>query len=99
MVIHSQEQRSLTDDFTNATRSPTALLIPARSHPEVIIAAVAARDKKKAEAYAKKHGIPIVHESYDGKYPFFFSSANEIGNCTLRNLLKKLAYIRNRISN
>lgn len=44
----------------------TALFIPARSHPEVIIAAVAARDKKKAEAYAKENGIPIVHESYDG---------------------------------
>jgi predicted dehydrogenase len=45
------------------------LIIPARSHGEVIIAAVAARDKKKAEAYAKKWKIPIVHDSYDGE-PF-----------------------------
>ena len=45
---------------------PMALIMPARSHAEVIVAAVAARDKKKAEAYAKKHGIPIVHDSYDG---------------------------------
>lgn len=29
--------------------------------------AVAARDKKRAEVYAKRHGIPIVHDSYDGK--------------------------------
>ncbi|KAH3910813.1 hypothetical protein HBI56_004410 [Parastagonospora nodorum] len=43
----------------------TALIQPARSHPEVIIAAVAARDGKKAQAYAKKYGIPIVHKSYD----------------------------------
>lgn len=43
-----------------------ALIMPAKSHPEVIIAAVAARDGKKAEAYAKKHGIPIVHKSYQG---------------------------------
>jgi predicted dehydrogenase len=34
----------------------------------MIIAAVAARDKKKAEAYAKKWKIPIVHETYDGKF-------------------------------
>jgi predicted dehydrogenase len=46
--------------------SLTALIQPARSHPEVIVAAVAARDKKKAQAYAKKYNIPIVHKSYDG---------------------------------
>jgi predicted dehydrogenase len=46
----------------------TALIQPARSHPEVIIAAVAARDEKKAQAYAKKYNIPIVHKSYDGKH-------------------------------
>ncbi|PMD35522.1 putative oxidoreductase [Hyaloscypha variabilis F] len=44
--------------------APSAVIQPAKSHPEVIIAAVAARDVKKAEAYAKKHGIPIVHKSY-----------------------------------
>ncbi|RFU29927.1 hypothetical protein B7463_g6402, partial [Scytalidium lignicola] len=44
--------------------APMAIITPARSHPEVIIAAVAARDEKKAQAYAKKHGIPIVHKSY-----------------------------------
>jgi hypothetical protein len=49
--------------------SPAALIMPARSHAEVIVVAVAARDKKKAETYAKRHGIPIVHDSYDGEYP------------------------------
>ncbi|KAL1979262.1 hypothetical protein VTN96DRAFT_6338 [Rasamsonia emersonii] len=44
--------------------APLALIAPAKSHPEVIVAAVAARDRKKAEAYAKKHQIPIVHDSY-----------------------------------
>ncbi|KAL6712395.1 hypothetical protein ACN47E_000272 [Coniothyrium glycines] len=43
----------------------TAIVIPARSHPEVIVAALAARDRKKAEAYAEKYGIPIVHDNYD----------------------------------
>jgi predicted dehydrogenase len=44
-----------------------AFIIPARSHPEVIVAAVAARDKKRAEEHAKLYDIPIVHENYDGK--------------------------------
>jgi predicted dehydrogenase len=41
-----------------------ALITPALSHPSVVIAAVAARDRSKAETYAKKHGIPVVHSSY-----------------------------------
>ena len=45
-----------------------ALITPAISHPDVIVAAVAARDPKKAEAFAKKHGIPIVHTTYDGMF-------------------------------
>jgi len=48
--------------------SPQALIIQARSHAEVIVVAVAARDKKKAEAYAKRWAIPIVHDSYEGEY-------------------------------
>ncbi|KAK3350030.1 hypothetical protein B0T25DRAFT_256959 [Lasiosphaeria hispida] len=48
-----------------ANIGPMALFTPARYHPEVIIYAVAARDRKKAEAYAKKHGIPHVFSSYE----------------------------------
>lgn len=43
------------------------LIIPARSHADVIVAAVAARDRTKAEAYAKRWDVPIVHDSYEGK--------------------------------
>lgn len=39
---------------------------PAKSHPEVIVYAVAARDKTRAVAYAKAHGIPEVRDSYQG---------------------------------
>ena len=46
--------------------TPISLILPARDHPGVIIAAVAARDRTRAEAYAKKHGIPRVFDSYDG---------------------------------
>lgn len=45
-----------------------ALITPAKSHPEVIVYAVAARDKTKATAFAKKYGIPHVKDSYQGKF-------------------------------
>jgi predicted dehydrogenase len=48
-----------------ANIAPMALIAPAKSHSEVLIHAVAARDPKRAKAYAKKHGIPKVHASYD----------------------------------
>ncbi len=43
------------------------LTIPAKSHPEVIIQAVAARDRDRAEKFAKKHGIPEIKDSYQGE--------------------------------
>ncbi|PYH88055.1 putative oxidoreductase [Aspergillus ellipticus CBS 707.79] len=45
--------------------APLALVTPAKSHPEVIIQAVAARDLTRAEEFAKKHGIPDVRGSYE----------------------------------
>ncbi|POS78754.1 hypothetical protein DHEL01_v202848 [Diaporthe helianthi] len=39
-------------------------ITPSKSHPEVIVYAVAARDRKRAVAYAKRHGIPEVRDSY-----------------------------------
>jgi predicted dehydrogenase len=45
--------------------TPTALITPARHVPEVEVAAVAARDRTRAEAFARKHGVPRVHASYD----------------------------------
>ncbi|KAJ4397458.1 hypothetical protein N0V93_001686 [Gnomoniopsis smithogilvyi] len=47
-----------------ATIAPMAILNPAKSNPAVVIHAVAARDKKRAEAFAKKHGIPNVKDDY-----------------------------------
>ncbi|PWY90463.1 NAD(P)-binding protein [Aspergillus sclerotioniger CBS 115572] len=44
--------------------APFALITPAKSHPEVIVAAVAARDRERARQYAKKYNIPIVHDTY-----------------------------------
>ncbi|OOQ84561.1 oxidoreductase [Penicillium brasilianum] len=47
-----------------STIAPIALIGPAKSHPEAIVVAVAARDRGRAEEYAKKHQIPIIHDSY-----------------------------------
>ncbi|KAI1076466.1 oxidoreductase domain-containing protein, partial [Whalleya microplaca] len=43
---------------------PQALIIPAKSHPDVVIQAVAARDPKKAKTYADKYNILEVAASY-----------------------------------
>ncbi|KAI4206917.1 MAG: hypothetical protein LQ346_000859 [Caloplaca aetnensis] len=47
-----------------ANIAPLALIGPAKSHPEVIIQAVAARDHQKAATFAKANGIPEVKNSY-----------------------------------
>ena len=44
---------------------PNALTNPARNVSEVQIIAIAARDPKRAEKFARKHHIPRVHKTYD----------------------------------
>ncbi|GJD00958.1 oxidoreductase domain containing protein [Colletotrichum higginsianum] len=44
--------------------APVALITPAMSHGEVVVQSVAARDRTKAAAFAAKHGIPDVKDSY-----------------------------------
>src|SRR6266540_7194072 len=44
---------------------PMALTNPARSIPEASILAIAARDPKRAEAFARKHKIPRLHQMYN----------------------------------
>ncbi|HEU4363204.1 MAG TPA: Gfo/Idh/MocA family oxidoreductase [Mycobacterium sp.] len=45
--------------------APLALIKPARSNDEVVVAAVAARDAARAQAFATKHGIARVHDGYE----------------------------------
>jgi predicted dehydrogenase len=45
--------------------TPSALCKPASTTPGVVVAAVAARDTARAEAFAAKRGIPRVHDSYE----------------------------------
>ncbi len=43
----------------------SALIKPARENAEVVVAAVAARDVSRAQAFADKYGIARVHDSYE----------------------------------
>ncbi len=45
--------------------APAAIVGPARRNPEVEVVAVAARDRGRAEAFAAKHGIGRVVDSYE----------------------------------
>ena len=45
--------------------APLALIKPAKGNVEVVVAAVAARDAARAQAFAAKHGIARVDESYE----------------------------------
>ncbi|BBX21825.1 oxidoreductase [Mycolicibacter terrae] len=45
--------------------TPVSLLKPAAENPEVVVSAVAARDGRRARAFAAKHGIGRVHDGYD----------------------------------
>jgi predicted dehydrogenase len=44
---------------------PLALIKPAKDNPDVVVAAVAARDGSRARAFAAKNGIERVHDSYE----------------------------------
>jgi predicted dehydrogenase len=45
--------------------TPMALIRPARHTSGVAVTAVAARNRSRAEAFARKHGIGTVHDDYD----------------------------------
>ncbi|PRX96286.1 Gfo/Idh/MocA family protein [Allonocardiopsis opalescens] len=44
--------------------TPLAVLRPAARTERVEVHAVAARDRSRAEAFAARHGIPVVHDTY-----------------------------------
>ncbi len=45
--------------------APSALINPAKENADVVVAAVAARDVSRAQAFAAKHGIVRVHDDYE----------------------------------
>ena len=44
--------------------APAALMRPARVVDGVEVGAIAARDRRRAQAFAARHGVPAVHDSY-----------------------------------
>ena len=48
-----------------ASIAPSALIKPAGANREVVVAAVAARDGARAQAFATKHGVARVYDSYE----------------------------------
>ena len=44
-----------------AAKAPIALIYPVKNHPDAVVSAVAARDQGRADALAKKHGIPKAY--------------------------------------
>jgi predicted dehydrogenase len=52
-----------------ANIAPQALILPAKSHPEAIVYAVAARSLEKAQTFAQKHRIEKAYggpQAYQG---------------------------------
>ncbi|KAH9052591.1 NAD-P-binding protein [Lactarius vividus] len=41
--------------------APIALILPVKNHPDAVVTGVAARDQGRADAFAKKHGIPKAY--------------------------------------
>lgn len=48
-----------------AAIAPNALVKPAAASPDAEVVAVAARDRSRAEAFASRHRVPRVHETYE----------------------------------
>jgi predicted dehydrogenase len=58
--------KSLRIGILGAARiAPMALITPARDNPEVVVTAIAARDRDRAAKFAAKHAVPQVYDSYE----------------------------------
>jgi len=65
--IPAKNANALRFGILGAARiAPSAFIGPAKSHADVVIAAVAARDEAKAREYAKKHSIEKVYFGKNG---------------------------------
>jgi len=65
LVVTPSSTAPLRVGILGAARiAPTALIHPARHVEGAIVTAVAARDRRRAAAFAHRHSIPVVHSSY-----------------------------------
>ena len=45
--------------------TPAALMEPAKENDDVVVVAIAARDRSRAEHFAERHDIQLVYDHYD----------------------------------
>ena len=45
--------------------APSAIVAPCKASTNATVTAIGARDRARAEAFATKHGIPRIHDTYD----------------------------------
>src|SRR2546430_2655715 len=45
--------------------APNALVTPAKASADAELRAIAARDPSRAAVFAERHGIPVVHKTYE----------------------------------
>ena len=64
--------------------APIALILPAKNHPDAVVAAVAARDQGRADAYAKKHGISKAYGG-SGAYQSMLLTYSMVMGCLITN--------------
>ena len=62
--------------------APLALILPVKNHPDAVVAAVAARDQGRADAYAKKHGISKAYGG-SGAYQSMLSTHSIETGCLI----------------
>src|SRR5260370_42673044 len=68
--IGSQAMEPLRIGTLGAARiTPNALIRPPRHVPEIEVVAVAARDRDRAERFARQHKIPTAHDSDEALLP------------------------------
>ena len=48
-----------------AAIAPRALMKPSQAIPELSVGCIAARNRERAERFAKRGGIPVVHDTYE----------------------------------
>ena len=64
-----------------ASITPIALIWPVKNHPDAVVKAVAARDQGRADAFAKKHGIPKAYGgpgSYQSTREWLYSTSSSV---------------------
>ena len=70
---HAKNMNALRFGVLGAARiAPEALLKPARTHPDVVVIAVACRDKERGHQYARKHHIPRTFSGPTAYHGGFF---------------------------